>query len=46
VAAENQDRSVRAFAAGNLPVLQQDLHLAQNDSKTINNEPSGVSQAK
>jgi putative membrane protein len=45
VAAENQDRALRAYAADNIPLLQQDLHLAQNDSK-IMNQPAGVSQGK
>jgi predicted outer membrane protein len=45
LAAENQDRSVRAYAADNIHLLQQDLRLAQNGSKIIN-EPAGVSQGK
>jgi predicted outer membrane protein len=45
VAAENHDRSVREFAANTIPVLQQDLELAEKDVK-IMNEAAGVSQGK
>jgi len=39
-AAENQDRSVRDFAANSIPVLQQHLQLAEKDSKIVNEPPS------
>jgi putative membrane protein len=41
-AAENQDRSVRDFAANSIPVFQQHLQLAGKDSKIIN-KPAGAS---
>ena len=42
VAAENRDRSVRDLAANSLPVLQQNLQLAEKDSKMMI-EPPGAS---
>jgi putative membrane protein len=45
VAAENQDLSVRDFAANTIPVLRQHLQLAEKDFKIIN-EQAGVSQGK
>jgi putative membrane protein len=41
VAAENQDRSVREFAANTLPILQRHLQLAEKYSNIIN-EPAGT----
>jgi putative membrane protein len=41
-AAENQNRSVRDFAANSIPFLQQHLQLAEKDSKIIN-QPTGAS---
>lgn len=42
-AAENQDRSVRQFAASAVPILQQHLNWAQKALGAIN-EPAGAAQ--